>query len=68
MQRAPHTGTEIGLSEDTLELYMGGVEYPLDAPPIWRYAGKDSLNSPKVSAVEQLKDAVTETEKASQKH
>ncbi len=66
MERAPHTGTEMGASEDMLALFMGGVEYPLDAPAIWRYKGKNALNSPKVAAVEQFKDAVTESEQISQ--
>lgn len=59
----PRPQTEIGASEDTLEVYRGGVEYPLDAPPVWRYSGKDALRSPKVPAVEQFQKAVDESEK-----
>lgn len=65
----PRPRTEMGSSEDTLEVYRGGVEYPLDAPAVWRYSGKDALRAPKVPAVEQFQKAVDESEKiiASQK-
>lgn len=59
----PRPRTEIGGSEDTLEVYRGGVEYPLDAPAVWRYSGKDALRPPKVPAVEQFQKAVDESEK-----
>lgn len=51
----PHVGTEVGSSEDTLELYLGGVESSLDSPPIWRYSAKDALRPPKIPAIDQLK-------------
>src|SRR5215831_6612299 len=35
--RGPHISNEIGSSEDSFEVYLGGVESPLDASPIWRY-------------------------------
>jgi hypothetical protein len=56
-------GTEIGPSEDTLAVYRGQVEYPLDAPPIWRYTAKDALSSPQVPAVLQFRKIIEETEK-----
>ena len=59
----PHPQTEVGPSQDTLTVYRGQVEYPLDDPPIWRYAAKDALSSPKVPAVEQFRKAMEETEK-----
>jgi len=56
-------------SEDTVELYLGGVAYPLDSPSIWRYTAKDALQPPKVPAIDQLRKAINETEKAlQQKH
>ena len=61
--RGPQLGNQIASSEDTLEVYMGGREYPLDAPPLWRYIAKDSLNSPQVDAVEQFRKAIEESEK-----
>jgi hypothetical protein len=59
----PHPQTEIGPSEDTLTVYRGQVEHPLDAPPVWHYAAKDALNSPTVPAVAQFRKAIEESEK-----
>jgi len=60
----PRMRTEVGPSEDTFEVYRGGIEYPLDSSPVWRYMAKDALRSPTVSAVEQFRKAVDESEKA----
>jgi len=62
----PRLGTEVGASEDTLELYLGSDDYPLDSAPIWRYTAKDALHPPKIPALEQLRKAISETEKATQ--
>ena len=62
----PRLGTEIGESEDTVKLYLGG-DYPLDGPPIWRYSARDSLRPPKIPALDELRKAMDETEKALQK-
>ena len=43
----------------------GGVEYPLDVSPVWRYSAKDSLSAPQVVAVEQFRQAIEESEKQS---
>jgi len=59
-------GNEIGGSEDTFGLYRGGVEYPLDAPPIWRYTAKNALDAPHVRAVEQFQKTLTEAEQQHQ--
>jgi len=64
--RGPHIGNEIGPSEDSFEVYMGGVDQPLDAPPIWRYMAKDALNNPQVTAVEQFRNAINESEQRRQ--
>lgn len=60
----PHVGTEIGPSVDSLEIYRGGVEYPLDSAPLWRYMAKDALRPPQVPAIDQFRKAIDETEKA----
>ena len=39
----PHPKIEAGPREDMLVLYAGGVDYPLDRPPLWRYIAKDAL-------------------------
>ena len=57
-------GGEIGPSQDTMQVYRGGVQYPLDSAPVWRYMGKNALRPPTVQAVEQFKKAITESEKA----
>lgn len=59
----PQLGTQIGSSEDTFEVYRGGVEDPLDTSPVWRYIAKDSLNAPQVGAVEKFRKAIEESEK-----
>lgn len=62
----PQLGTQIGSSEDTFEVYRGGVEDPLDTSPVWRYIAKDSLNAPQVGAVEKFRKAIEESEKQHQ--
>src|SRR5579864_7299900 len=34
----PRAQTEIGSSEDTIEVYRGDVDMPLDRSPVWRYS------------------------------
>jgi hypothetical protein len=65
--RGPQIQNEIGSSEDSFEVYLGGVEYPLDAAPVWRYMGKNALDAPTVAAVSQFQKAVDESEKQRQK-
>jgi len=64
--RGPHISNEIGSSEDNFEVYRGGVEYPLDASPVWRYMGKNALDAPTVAAVSQFRKAIAESEKQRQ--
>jgi hypothetical protein len=60
----PRMSTEVGSSDDTLEVYRGREEQPaLDASPVWRYSAKDALRAPTVSAVEQFQKTVAEAEK-----
>jgi hypothetical protein len=54
------------MSEDSFEVYMGGVDYPLGAPPVWRYVAKDALNSPQMTAVQQFRTVVNESDQLSQ--
>ena len=62
-QPGPYPRTEIGAADDLFAVYRGGVEHPLDSPPIWRYTAKDALNSPNVPAVAQFRKAIEEAEK-----
>lgn len=61
-QNSPHVGNEVGASEDTFEVYRGGVENPLDAAPVWRYIAKDCLREPGVTAVEEFRKAIAKAE------
>jgi hypothetical protein len=60
--RGPQISNQIGSSEDSFEVCMGGVDYPLDAPPLWRYMAKDALKAPRLEAVEQFRKAINESE------
>jgi hypothetical protein len=62
----PRISNDVGPAEDTLEVYRGGSENPLNAPPVWRYEGKDALSAPRVEAVEQFRKALAESEKQHQ--
>ena len=64
--RGPQISNQIGSSEDSFEVYMGGIDYPLDAPPLWRYTAKDALKAPRVDAVEQFRKAINESEQQRQ--
>ena len=66
--RRPHIiSNEMGPSKDSFEVYMGRVDYPLDAPAVWRYVAKDALDElPEVVAVEQFRNAINEAERQSQ--
>jgi hypothetical protein len=65
--REPRLGSQIGPSEDMFEVYLGGIDRPLDAPPIWRYTAKNTLDGPQVTAVEQFRKAIEESEKERKK-
>ena len=60
---SPHMSNEIGPSEDSFEVYMGGVENPLNSSPVWRYIAKNCLRAPQVSAVEEFRKAIADAEK-----
>lgn len=64
--RRPHISNQIGSTEDSFEVYMGGIDYPLDGPPLWRYMAKDALKGPRVEAVEQFRKAINESEQQRQ--
>jgi len=69
--QGPRIDNEIGPSDDTFELYRGGIELPLDSAPVWRYMGKNALDAPQVPApqvpaVEQFRKVLTESEKQHQ--
>jgi hypothetical protein len=61
-----HQGVAVGEAEDTFQVFQGGLQYPLDNPPVWRLTAKDGLKPPGVPAVQQFRKAVEESEKAAQ--
>jgi hypothetical protein len=62
-QNGPHVSNEVGPSEDSFEVYRGGMQHPLDYPPVWRYIAKDCLRAPTVSAVEEFRKAMAQAAK-----
>lgn len=60
---SPSPQVEAGDTQDTLIIYRGNRENPLDSPWVWRYSGKDALRGPAVPAIEEFKKAITEAEK-----
>ena len=64
--KKPRISNEVGPSDDIFEVYRGGVQYPLDKSPVWRYMAKDALNGPEVDAVEQFRKVVAESEEVRQ--
>ena len=64
--RDPRIGAEWGSSDDTLEIYRGGIEHPLATAPLWWYMAKNALREPQLTAVEQFRRAVEESEKQRQ--
>ena len=62
--RSPRMSDEVGPSEDSFAVYLGGPTNPTDSSPVWRYIGKECLRpQPKVAAVEEFRKAVADAEK-----
>ena len=61
--QGPHVSNEVGPSEDVFEVYSGNVPDPLDSMSIWRYIAKDCLREPKVTAVEEFRNAIADAER-----
>jgi hypothetical protein len=61
-----HTGMEVGAKDDTFEVFQGGVQYPVDSAPTWKYIAKDGLKPPSVAGVDQFRIAIEGSEKAAQ--
>jgi hypothetical protein len=59
----PRPRVEVGPSEDMFVVYEGGVDRPLDHPPVWRYVVRDAFHSPDVPAVAEFRKIIEEAEK-----
>ena len=67
----PEPQIEAGSPQDMFVVYRGSTDpnwFPLDAPPVWRYSGKDALASPSVPAVEVFRKLIAESEKQLASH
>ncbi len=68
----PEPQIEAGSAQDMFVVYRGSKDdphwSPLDAPPVWRYSGKDALASPSVPAVEVFRKLIAESEKELASH
>jgi hypothetical protein len=67
----PEPQIEAGSPKDMFVVYRGSTDSnwsPLDAPPVWRYSGKDALASPSVPAVEVFRKLIAESEKQLASH
>ena len=64
-----HPQVEIGnsTSNDSLLVYRGRIENPLDGSPVWRYEAKNALKPHSVPAVDAFRKAVAEAEQAAAK-
>jgi hypothetical protein len=69
MDETPHPQVEIGnsTSNDSLLVYRGRIEHPLDGSPIWRYEEKNALKPHAVPAVDAFRKAVDQAEQAAAK-
>jgi hypothetical protein len=56
-------GMEVGSSDDMFEVFRADI-YAGRGAPVWQYVAKDGLKPPSVTAVEQFRKAVEESEKA----
>jgi hypothetical protein len=67
----PEPQVEGGPPQDLFTVYRGSPDpnvRPLDNPSVWRYSGKDALESPDVPAVEAFRKLVAESEKQLASH
>jgi hypothetical protein len=67
----PEPQVEAGSRVDMFVVYRGSTDpnwSPLDTPAVWRYSGKNALESPSVPAVEAFRKLVAESEKQLASH
>ena len=62
--QAPQPQAEIGFTDDSLVVYDGASERPLDSAPGWRYLGQEGLRPHSVPAVDEFRRAVNAADKA----
>ncbi len=55
---------EVGPSEDSFRVYMGGDTFNQNNASIWSYRAKNALRPPNVTAVQEFHKAITDAEQA----
>jgi hypothetical protein len=58
---------EVGPSEDSFLVYLGGDTFKSHSAYIWSYRAKNALRPPSVSAVQEFRKAITDAEQAATK-
>jgi hypothetical protein len=58
---------ELGPSDDSFVVYLGGDTFQPNNASIWSYRAKNALRPPNVTAVQQFHQAITEAEQAAAK-
>lgn len=59
----PHPQMEAGPPEDVFAVFRGKRENATDYPAVWRFTGKNALQSPAVPAVDAFRKLIVEAEK-----
>lgn len=59
-----HPSLEVGSSDDSFLVYLGGETFTPSNASIWSYRAKNALRPPDVTAVQQFRKAITDAEKA----
>lgn len=58
---------EVGPSEDSFLVYLGGDTFKSNSASIWSYRAKNALRPPSVTAVQEFRKAITDAEQAAAK-
>ncbi len=58
---------EVGPSEDSFLVYLGGDSFKPNSASIWSYRAKNALRPPTVNAVQEFRKAITDAEQAAAK-
>jgi hypothetical protein len=58
---------EVGPSEDSFLVYLGGDTFKPNNASLWSYRGKNALRPPSVTAVQEFRKAITDAEQAAAK-
>jgi hypothetical protein len=58
---------EVGPSDDSFLVYLGGDNFKPNNASLWSYRAKNALRPPNVSAVQEFRKAITDAEQAAAK-